>query len=139
VRGAVLDAFALLAWLAAEEGAATGEGWLEEAERGEAGLFISIINAGEVCYRLLRLGKGREAHSLWQEMLGGGLPLRVMPATPRRVRGAAEVKGRYPIAYADAFAAQLAQELGLPLLTGDPDFRVLEREGLVQVLWLPAP
>jgi len=36
---------------------------------------------------------------------------------------AAILKSRYPIAYADAFAAALAQKWNCPLVTGDPEFR----------------
>jgi predicted nucleic acid-binding protein len=35
------------------------------------------------------------------------------------------LKGRYPIAYADAFAAALAQKHRCPLVTGDPEFRTV--------------
>jgi predicted nucleic acid-binding protein len=38
------------------------------------------------------------------------------------------------MSYADAFAVALAQELDAPVLTGDPEFRVVER--LVQVDWI---
>lgn len=138
-RGAALDAFALLAWLGGEAGAAQVRGWLEEAAAGAVRLFISVINLGEVYYRLVRLGRGAEAQALWREALRREIPILVVPATARRVREAAALKGRYPIAYADAFAAQLARELSLPLLTGDPDFRPLERDGSLSVLWLPTP
>ncbi len=96
MRGAVLDAFALLAWLGAGAGAAQVEGLLEEAQAGAARLSMAVMGAGGVCCRLMRLGRGREAEALWRELLRGRLPLRVMPATARRVRGAAELKGRYP-------------------------------------------
>jgi predicted nucleic acid-binding protein len=39
------------------------------------------------------------------------------------IRNAALLKGRYPIAYADAFAAALAQKYRCPLVTGDPELR----------------
>jgi ribonuclease VapC len=50
---------------------------------------------------------------------------------------ASRLKARYPIAYADAFAIQLAREMDVPLVTGDPEIRALEKEGLLQVIWLP--
>ena len=36
---------------------------------------------------------------------------------------AASLKGQYPIAYADAFAAALAIKYRCPLVTGDPELR----------------
>jgi ribonuclease VapC len=59
-----------------------------------------------------------------------------MPVPPRRVLAAAALKAQYPIAYADAFAAQLARELSLPLLTSDPEFGPLVAAGLLTAVWL---
>ena len=137
-RGAVLDAFAVLLWLWGV-GADEVRQWLEGASAGALRLFISVINLGEVYYRLVRLGKKADADAFWRELMRGEVPVAVVPATARRVREAAEIKGRYPIAYADAFAAQLALELGLPLLRGDPGFRELERGLALDVRWLPMP
>jgi len=39
----------------------------------------------------------------------------------------AALKGRFPIAYADAFAAALAQKYNCPLVTGDPEFRRVDQ------------
>jgi ribonuclease VapC len=40
---------------------------------------------------------------------------------------AASLKGRFPISYADAFVAALAQKHNCPLMTGDPEFRRVDR------------
>jgi hypothetical protein len=50
---------------------------------------------------------------------------------------AARLKGHYHIAYADAFAAQLAQEKHLPLGTGEPELQALEAAGELTLVWLP--
>ena len=49
---------------------------------------------------------------------------------------AATLKGRYPIAYADAFAAAMAQEYNCPLVTGDAGFRSVDQ---LQLEWMPGP
>jgi predicted nucleic acid-binding protein len=67
----------------------------------------------------------------------GTLPVSVKDATRRRVRRAAELKGRYPIAYADAFAVATAIEFGAILLTGEPDIEPLEGQENLEVEWLP--
>jgi predicted nucleic acid-binding protein len=46
--------------------------------------------------------------------------------------GLAQGKPRPP----DAFAAALALELRAPLLTGDPDFKLLERDGALSIEWI---
>lgn len=51
------------------------------------------------------------------------------------VLGAAHIKAEYPIAYADAFAAALAQHHRTTLVTGNPEFKALEE--LVEIQWLP--
>ena len=36
----------------------------------------------------------------------------------------------------DAFATQVAAEKAVPFITGDKDLSVLEREGLISIVWL---
>jgi hypothetical protein len=67
---------------------------------------------------------------------GGTLPVSVKDATRRRVRRAAELKSKYAIAYADAFAVATAVEFNAILLTGDPEIEPLEGEQNLKVQWL---
>ncbi len=132
-----LDAFAWLAWLQDEPGAATVQHCLDEAERGHAECVTSIINLGEAYYRLVRVERRKEAESLWRMALRRTLPVAVKEATQRRVRRAAELKAVHAIAYADAFAVGTAIEFRATLLTGDPEIKPLEGEHDLQVQWLP--
>ncbi len=132
-----LDAFAWLAWLQDEPGAAAVQHWLDEAERGRAECVTSIINLGEAYYRLVRVERREEAESLWRMALRGTLPVSVKDATRRRVRRAAELKASHAIAYADAFAIATALEFRATLLTGDPEVKPLEGQQDLQVQWLP--
>ncbi|HID63647.1 MAG TPA: type II toxin-antitoxin system VapC family toxin [Anaerolineae bacterium] len=132
-----LDAFALLAWLQNEPGAELVEDALERAAREDIfHCFLSVINLGEVYYRLLRLRGSDEADGFWEEARKGILPVTLITPTPTRVRQAARLKANYPIAYADAFAVQLAQERQVPLLTGDPELKVLEQAKVLALAWL---
>jgi len=133
-----LDSFALLAWLQDEPGAALTEGFLLQA----AGVphfhyYVSAINIGEVYYRLHRTQGTAEADRFWTEAQQGLIPLTIMEPTLLRIQYAARLKARYPIAYADAFAAQLAQEKQLPLASGDPELRALEANGELTIIWMP--
>ena len=132
-----LDAFAWLAWLQDEPGAATVQRRLDEAERGDAECVTSIINLGEAYYRLVRVERREEAESLWRMALRRTLPVAVKEATRRRVRRAAELKASHAIAYADAFAVATALEFRATLLTGDPEIKRLEGEQDLEVQWLP--
>ena len=49
-----------------------------------------------------------------------------------------ELKSRYNISYADAFAAGLAIEFGCTLVTGDAKLRALETDGKLALLWMAA-
>jgi predicted nucleic acid-binding protein len=132
-----LDAFAWLAWLQDEPGAAAVQRCLDEAERGDAECVTSIINLGEVYYRLVRVERREQAESLWRMALPGTLPVSVKEATRPRVRRAAELKASHAIAYADAFAVATALEFRATLVTGDPEIKPLEGEQDLEVQWLP--
>jgi len=131
-----LDAFALLTWLQDEPGADRVEQFLGRAA-GEAEFrcWISWINLGEVYYRLARVRGIAVADAFWED-IRRTVPVTPVGVTVGRVLEASRLKARYPIAYADAFAIQLAREMDVPLVTGDPEIRALEREGLLQVIWL---
>lgn len=132
-----LDAFAVLAWLQDEPGAELIASFLDQADQEEDfDCFISIINLGEVYYRIYRSRSSEEADAFWQESQQRILPLTVIPAIQERVLQAARLKARYPIALADAFAAQLAREMDIPLVTGDPEIKVLEKDEVLKVTWL---
>jgi ribonuclease VapC len=47
---------------------------------------------------------------------------------------AAKLKGKYPIAYADCFAAALSLKLNASLVTGDPEFKKLKER--ISIQWI---
>ena len=97
---------------------------------------MSWINLGEVYYRLLRLRGPGDADAFWHDVRAGIMPLSVVDASRPRIQQAARLKGRYAIAYASAFAAQVAMEKDVPLVTGDPELKVLADHGLPTLRWL---
>lgn len=134
---ACLDAFAILAWLQSEAGADVVENYLAAGAENEAERCpVSVINLGEVFYRIGRTRSLAEAEELWEDVHSGLWPVQVVEVTRNRVRRAAALKARYAIAYADAFAIQLAQERNLPLVTGDPEMKAVEEQESVDIVWL---
>lgn len=128
----VLDAYAVLALLEDEPGAAIVTDILQ-SETAE--LQISSINLGEVYYILLR----RRGEHVAEEVLQNTLleeALTLQEASWSRVKEAARIKARGGLSYADCFALALAQERGAPLLTGDPEMRAVAAQLGVQVIWL---
>lgn len=134
-----LDGLALMAWLQNEPGAGQVEGYLQEAqEQTEQKCFVSLINLGEVYDQLSRKKGVARADSFWDEALRGVIPLTVVDVTRKRVLESSRFKARYSIAFADAFAIQLALEMQVPLVTGDPEIEAPEKlEPSLQVIWLP--
>ncbi|GIV79787.1 MAG: twitching motility protein PilT [Litorilinea sp.] len=128
----VLDSFALLAYLEDEAGAAQVETRLAQAEREEAQVLLSLINYGECLYIVERERGLAQA----QRMVGivDRLPVQVVEVDRPLVFAAAHLKARYPIAYADAFAIALAQQVNGTLLTGDPEF--VRVQNLIAIEWL---
>jgi ribonuclease VapC len=61
------------------------------------------------------------------------LEITTLPCPNDLIYRAAELKARYPIYYADAFALATAMEQGADLVTGDPEFRQVEH--LVNIIW----
>jgi predicted nucleic acid-binding protein len=119
-----------------EPAAARIQAILDQAEAGTVGVRMSVVNAGEVYYQLVRAVGPSSADDVWDDLTRGTMPLRLAAATTPRVKRAAAIKARYPLAYADAFAVGLAAELGWPLATGDPEIRRPAADGVVRLEWL---
>lgn len=128
----VLDSFALLAYLEGEIGMERVREILLEAEEGKCRVVASIINIGEVAY----ITEREQGLSKAQATLGflEQLPIDVQSASDEAVFRAAHIKANYPVAYADAFTIALAQTLEGTVLTGDPEFKSVER--IIQLEWL---
>ena len=127
----MLDSFALFAYFDKEEGADRVK---ELFDHGidDARISLSIINLGELLYATERQRGVDEATSRLADVRR--LPISLMAVTEDRVFAAAHIKANYPVSYADAFAIALAQELNATIVTGDPEFRSVEK--IVNILWL---
>jgi uncharacterized protein len=116
----VLDAWAILALLQGEEPAVSRvRELLAQAQSEQVELLMSIINVGEVYYRIGRAcgqDQARKTLELVRE-----LPVTILPAANETVFAAATVKMAQAISYADAFAAAAAIQHQAILVTGDPE------------------
>lgn len=123
----VLDAWAVLAFLQKEKSAADRvKQLLTAAEQNDIRLSISIINLGEVIYRIGKVkGEAQARETLDTIYL---LPLQVVSVNDEAVFAAVRFKMRYPISYADAFAVALAERLDAVLVTGDPELLDLKHQ-----------
>jgi ribonuclease VapC len=104
---------------------------VREAEQRRLRLYLSLINWGEVTYIVHREKGAAAAHEIAARI--DVLPITLRGVDRKLVQVAAALKAQHPIAYADAFAAATAQSLGVPVVTGDPEFRRVEE--VVGVVW----
>ena len=130
--GLVLDSWPLLAYIQNEPVADAVEAVLTEASRRGQPIWISNINLGEIWYTLARRQSPPFANQQIQALEELGIE-RVDADWPLTLQ-AAHYKSRHKISYADGFAAALAKSRNAPLVTGDEEFRPLEKE--IQIHWL---
>jgi len=120
-----LDAWAVLALLQGEEPAAQRVNHLiHAASSGDADLYMSVINLGEVSYRVGRVRGEEEAQAIVDVIRG--LAVTIVTSDEDAVFAAARFKMHHAISYADALAAATAEALDAVLLTGDPELIALE-------------
>ncbi|MBI4760052.1 MAG: type II toxin-antitoxin system VapC family toxin [Chloroflexota bacterium] len=128
----VLDTFALMAHFGAETGGEKVRDLLIQAEDGKILLAMSLINMGELAYIIGREQGKEKALEALDDLRS--FPITFYEATEERILAAAWLKAKYPISYADAFSASLAQELGASLVTGDPEFKAIKKN--LSLFWL---
>ena len=128
----VLDSYALVAYFRDEPGAEMVENLLVAAERKDSPLHMTDVNYAEVKYSIIK----KDGAEAWLEAakILSGLPIQFHPTTRTLADHAADYKARFKMSLADAFAAALAKERKTELITGDPEFRALEKE--IKIGWL---
>jgi ribonuclease VapC len=129
----VLDSFALLAFLRGEPGEDVVAALLEKAGHRDAPVRMTEVNYAEVKYTVIRKDGAARWHEIEREL--PALPIEFHPATRALADLAADLKARHRLSLADAFAAALAKEQKAELITGDPEFKPLEKE--LKIRWLP--
>lgn len=122
----------MLAYLRDEAGGAQVREILRASESGLTQVWMCVVNLGEVLVVVERedgLEAAQRAAAFIEQ-----LPVRVVDADRSLTFAAAHVKANHALAYADAFAVALAQEVDGAVVTGDPEFRQVE--SLVGVRWI---
>ena len=131
----VLDSYALIGYLENEPFAQRIEELLKQARKGYCRLYFHAIQLGEVYYITLR-EQGQNSADLAYARIKA-FPLTFVDHIDENLLiMASTLKANYPISYADSFAAALAEIHECFLLSGDPEFKVLEKEEIIRVEWL---
>ncbi|HEX8279996.1 MAG TPA: PIN domain-containing protein [Chthoniobacterales bacterium] len=130
----VLDSWALMALFHDEPAADEVEKLLQKASAGAHELLLSVVNWGEIYYSVARGASLAVAEETAKNIAAMPIDIVGVGDVLHLVRQAAIYKAAHKISYADAFAAALAKARKAELVTGDSEFRALEKE--IKVAWL---
>jgi predicted nucleic acid-binding protein len=128
----VLDSYGLMAYLEGEKGKETVIEVLKTARDSGQNAFLCLVNWGEVFYITLRETGQEKAEQVVR--LLSNLPIELVPVDLELAKMAAILKAHKKMSYADCFAAALAKLKKAELVTGDKEFKEVEKE--VKILWI---
>ncbi len=128
----VLDSYALIAYFTGEETGKPVIDILKMTLEGQAESFVSIIDWGEMYYITLR-ENGFEQAETFRKLLEE-YPVEIVNVDREQTLEAARFKANHKMLYTDAFAAALSKTKKAELVTGDREFKSVEKE--IKVLWL---
>ena len=131
----VLDSWAIMAYFEDEPAAEEVEKMLLQAEVGRHTLFLSAVNWGEIYYSVMRSNSKAIADEKALEIAGMAITIVGVTEDLELVRQAAIYKATYKMSYADCFAAGLAKLRHAELVTGDLEFKSVEKD-LKRIIWL---
>jgi predicted nucleic acid-binding protein len=134
VKEYVLDANAVLRYLDPENGVGGDKvrHLIEEAERNQARLLMSVINMGEVLYILIKRAGEEIAFRHIRAMQHA---ISMVNVDAEQASQAAILKHHYKLGYADSYAAALAIERRATLVSADAAFQKLGR----RIRWIKLP
>jgi predicted nucleic acid-binding protein len=128
----VLDSYSLIAYVEGEAGKDTMIEIFRSARDSGKACLLSVVNWGEVYYITLREAGQERADQVAH--LISTLPIHIVPADLDLAKHAAIFKSSKKMSYADCFAAALAKHRRVELVTGDKEFKEVEKD--VKILWL---
>jgi len=131
----VLDSWAIMAFLRDEPAATEVEKLFVKSSEGKLVLLLCVLNWGEIFYSIARTDGIHAAEIATAQLKTLGIELVGVSDDLQLVREAARLKASKKMSYADCFAAALAKSRKAELVTGDPEFKEVERD--VKIMWLP--
>ena len=129
----VLDSWAIMAYLEDESGGDKVSEAIADAHEEDIPLLMSVLNVGEVWYVMARESSSLDAENSVAQLRQLGIEF--IAADWHLAKEAAKYKAKHRMSFADCFAAALTKQKNAVLLTGDPEFRQIERE--IRIKWLP--
>ena len=127
----------MLAFLNEElgKGCETVSDLLKSAAKGEAVLYMSIVNLIEVYYRYIQLKGVKRADAVMDPVKD--LPVIFIRDISDEVYiETARCKARYSMSLADAFLCATAKSLGAVIVTKDKEIKPAEAAEHLSILWI---
>jgi predicted nucleic acid-binding protein len=131
-KAIVLDSWAVIAYLEGEPAAEKVADHIADAHENEIPLFMSVVNAGEVWYIIAREASVGDADRSIRELRHLGIEF--VDADWPLAHEAGGFKSKHKMSFADCFAAALAKDKKALLLTGDREFRQVQKD--IDIDWL---
>jgi len=128
----VFDAHAILRWTQKEAGYQKVRSLMVACREGSVSGYMNRINLGEVHHKTIRALGPEAAKDFMENFLR--LPITIVLPDDPLIWKASELKAQYPISYADCFAAATALIHKAAVLTGDPEFKKLNK--VIPLEWL---
>lgn len=128
----VLDSWSVIAYLEDEPAGQHVAEMIADAHESGTRLLMSVVNLGEVWYVTAR--ETSEVEGDRRVLVLRSLGIEFVDAGWKLAREAARLKSKYRMSFADCFAAALARQEKAPLVTGDREFKQVERD--TKVRWL---
>ena len=132
LRALVLDSWAVVAFYGDEPAGKRVEEIIANANDKQIPLWMSVVNAGEVWYVIARRTSTVEADATIDELRSLGIQFD--NAEWKITRQAAMFKSHHKMSFADAYATALALQKNAHLVTGDREFRQVEKQ--LKILWV---
>ncbi len=106
---------------------------LANTQKSSVPVLINELNIGETYYILYRK-RGHEQAEYFLDTVLAGLPVSMISNDFNAVISASKIKARHALSFADCFAVVTAQRENAVILTGDPEFKNVEK--FVELDWL---
>ncbi len=132
MRRYVLDSYALIAYSREEKGALEVAEIIDSGLKGKSEIYMCVVNWGEVYYITLR-NFDRQRAELFKNTIAR-YPITIVDADKELTLQAAEYKAFHKMSYADAFAAALSKIKNATLVTGDKEFKGIEKD--IKINWI---
>jgi len=132
MKATVLDSYAVITYLEKQAGYEQVANVFRECVEKDREVFLCIVNWGEVIYHALRTGGEQKAQRAEGAM--AALPIELLDVNKELTLQAAQLKASHKMSYADCFAAAAAMKKKCELVTGDKEFKQVEKE--IKIRWI---